>query len=162
MHGAGRVGGNEFYHDLLRMFGLGAAIVRAFSHGGAHRVLIPGSAVGEVDEAGACDFDPVEAGPVQIHVPDQRFRDSARRHAHGLGALHGDGGRPVAVCRVLRGLHRNGGKLRLRQFARRRGPVIRRRNDGSRLLPRIFHVIHLFPHSVCSFFPAAGMAAMLK
>ena len=95
VHRAGRVGGNELYHDLFRL----SLIQR------------------EIHKAGACDGHGVKAAALEVEVGYDALRDLARRHVQRLCTLHGKGGCPVAVGRILRGLYCNRRNGALRQLA---------------------------------------------
>ena len=117
VHRAGRVGGNELYHDLFRLFALGTAVILTHGEYTADSLLVPALIQREIHKAGACDGHGVKAAALEVEVGYDALRDLARRHMQRLCALHGKGGCPVAVGGILRGLYRNRRNGALRQLA---------------------------------------------
>ena len=117
VHRAGRVGGNELYHDLFRLFALGTAVILTHGEYTADSLLVPTLIQREIHKAGACDGHGVKAAALEVEVGYDALRDLARRHMQRLCALHGKGGCPVAVGGILRGLYRNRRNGALRQLA---------------------------------------------
>ncbi len=144
MHGAGRVRGNELHHDLFRLVRAGAAKIRALLGHGAQRVAVPLGAQGEIDEAGTRDLRLFKVSTGKVHRAHERFRDLTRRLAQRLGALHGKGGRPVAVGGVLGRFRAHGRYLGAGQRARGDGGAVCLRDDGLRLLLGVFNQVHRF------------------
>ena len=62
VQGAGRVGGDEFEQDFLRVFCLVAAVGGAFAHDGFEYGAVAAARQADVDETGAGDFDGGDAG----------------------------------------------------------------------------------------------------
>ena len=117
VHRAGRVGGNELYHDLFRLFALGTAVILTHGEYTADSLLVPALIQREIHKAGACDGHGVKAAALEVEVGYDALRNLARRHMQRLCALHGKGGCPVAVGGILRGLYRNRRNGALRQLA---------------------------------------------
>ena len=117
VHRAGRVGGNELYHDLFRLFALGTAVILAHGEYTADSLLVPALIQREIHKAGACNGHGVKAAALEVEVGYDALRDLARRHMQRLCALHGKGRCPVAVGGILRGLYCNRRNGALRQLA---------------------------------------------
>ena len=117
VHRAGRVGRNELYHDLFRLFALGTAVILTHGAYTADSLLVPALIQREIHKAGACDGHGVKAAALEVEVGYDALRNLARRHMQRLCALHGKGGCPVAVGGILRGLYRNRRNGALRQLA---------------------------------------------
>ena len=149
MHGAGRVGGDKFDHDLFALPVVAAAVFRAERFNILEHVYIELLAQEKVDEAGSCDFEAVKIGAVQGQVVCDCLRDFAGRCMECTRAYHGGVGGPIAVGPVRGDLNGKFGDIRLRQFAVGAG-LFHGRADGipqfsGRLLHEFRHLYFLPP-----------------
>ena len=144
VHRAGGVGGNELDHDLFRLCSLGAAVVFAHLEYTADGLLVPALVQGKVHEARACDGHGVEDAALELEVRDDALCDLARRHVQRLCALHGKGGRPVAVGGILRGLYCDRRDAALGQFACCNSLVVSCLDDTGRLSACDFICVHSY------------------
>ena len=144
MHRAGGVGGNELNHDLFRLLRLRAAVVRTHLQYIFDRLFIPALVKREIHKAGSGNFHRIKAAARQIQMLHNRLRDLAGCGAQRFGTLHGKGGCPVAVRRILRGLHRNGRNVACGQHTRLHSFVVCRFDHTGRFGARKFICVHLF------------------
>src|SRR5699024_5377163 len=117
VHGAGGVGRDELDVVLLALAVIGPAVVGGAA--GRHDHASPeGGGQEQVDEAWAGHLGPGEAAVRQAgQVGQQGLGDHFGGLAPGAGPRHGDVGGDVAVLRVGRHLHDEGGQLGGRQVA---------------------------------------------
>jgi hypothetical protein len=110
--GTGGVGADEFDLDAGTLAQVAAAIlVVLFVDGFQHRV--PGGRTDEeIDEARSGDFCVCDDTRWVIQVVDENFGDFSRRHALGLGHLHGHVGGQIAVTVGLGLFYRHLTKIR--------------------------------------------------
>ena len=117
---AGRVGGDELDHDLLRGRGRLRAEVVAGGDQDGQRPPVPGVGEEEVDEAGAGDLDPVEApiaAEAAFELAAQALGDRARVVAQRPGEQHRRVGAVVAEVGLRRAVEGRGrlGRLAVAQ-----------------------------------------------
>ena len=108
MHGAGRVGGDEFHHDALAASEVGFAVVGAVPVNSHQNLAEIAAAHEEIDEAGTGDFHLFDECAGEVHALADDFGDLAGRHAECLGGNHCRVGSKISVRRIRGGLYGEG------------------------------------------------------
>ena len=130
VHRAGRVGGDEFDHDLALFAVVAAAVLRV---GGQHvlqHVTVKGGAQKEIHEAGAGGLRFSEVCTRKFEIAEDRRGDLRGSHAERARRDHCGVCRKIAVCAVGRTLHGEGRQLHLGKHTGRHGFFHRRPYGG--------------------------------
>ena len=125
VHRSGRVGRNELYHYLLRILGLGPAVIlsqRKNAIKSNARQLVRQE---EIHKAGPRNLTTGEGRAVKGNTVGNRRRRHTGRYTESACPYHGNIGRQIAVRSVLGRFNGKGG-----QFALRQSPIGHGRKGG--------------------------------
>ena len=139
MHGAGRVGGDKFHHDLFAVTVVGAAVALLLIENILDHAGIKRGGEEKVQKSRTRDLGARQQGALQRQMGEQRLRDLTRRGMKRAGGDHGGVNGEVAVFAVGGHLNGIGGQRQLRQLARPGGGI---RRAGQCLPHLLFRLIH--------------------
>ena len=109
MHGACRIGGDEFHEYLFTLPVAGAAIPVPAGQHSLHRRRVIGGGEKKIQEPRPRHLGLFQKGTGQIQMLQERIRDLTRGPAERPGADHGGVDRIVPMRAVTRNLHDKGG-----------------------------------------------------